>query len=67
MQTISIIVVLGALLLVLASLFLGLFVMARGGETNKKFGNKLMQLRVYLQGGAILLLVIIALMAAGGS
>jgi hypothetical protein len=39
---------------VLGALGLGLFGMAKGGEFNKKYGNKLMQARVYLQGGALL-------------
>ncbi len=43
-----------AMLAVLASLGMGLFVMAKGGETNKKYGNKLMQARVTLQGIALL-------------
>lgn len=42
-----------AMLLVLASLAAGLFAMVKGGEFNKKYGNKLMRLRVTLQGIAI--------------
>ena len=47
-----------AMLAVLASLFLGLFVMVKGGEANKKYGNKLMQARVWLQGLAILFFIL---------
>ncbi|MGH1455202.1 MAG: twin transmembrane helix small protein [Alphaproteobacteria bacterium] len=47
-----------ALLSVLAVLGLGLFSMMKGGEFNEKYGNKLMRLRVMLQGLTILLLVI---------
>lgn len=36
------------------SLLLGVMVMAKGGETSKKYSNKLMQARVTLQGLAIL-------------
>ena len=32
----------------------GLVVMSKGGEPNKKYGNKLMQARVILQGIAIM-------------
>ena len=47
-----------ALLSVLGSLALGLIVMVKGGELNKKYGNKLMQARVLLQGLAIGLFVL---------
>ena len=55
-----------AALLVLASLFAGVFVMAKGGETDKKYSNKLMRLRIYLQGLAVLLMAI-ALMLSGNN
>jgi hypothetical protein len=41
---------------VLAVLFFGVITMLRGGEFNRKYGNKLMQLRVLVQFGVILLL-----------
>ncbi len=44
-----------ALLAVLGVLFAGMFSMARGGEFNRKYGNKLMRWRVALQGLAVLL------------
>lgn len=44
-----------AMLAVLGSLVLGLGVMVKGGETSKKYSNKLMQARVTLQGIALLL------------
>lgn len=43
-----------AMLAVLASLVMGIFVMAKGGDLAKKYSNKLMQLRVTLQGIALL-------------
>ena len=43
-----------SMLAVLASLAAGVIVMARGGEVNKKYANKLMQARVILQGVALL-------------
>ena len=42
-----------AVLLTLGTLFAGLFVMARGGDTNKKNANKLMHMRIYCQGAAL--------------
>lgn len=47
-----------ALFLTLASLVAGLVLMLKGGELNKKYGNKLMQARVAMQGLAILLFLI---------
>ena len=41
----------------LVVLFAGVFAMARGGEFNRKWGNKLMRARVATQGLAILLLL----------
>ena len=46
-----------AMVLVLASLFVGLISMVKGGEFNQKYGNKLMRLRVTLQGIALALFV----------
>jgi hypothetical protein len=45
-----------ALLLVLGVLAVGVISMARGGEFNQKYGNKLMQARVAAQALAVLLL-----------
>lgn len=42
-----------AMLLALGSLFVGIISMAKGGEFNRKYGNKLMQARVYMQGLAL--------------
>ncbi len=38
---------------ILGVLFMGLLAMARGGEFNKKYGNKMMRWRVFLQAFAI--------------
>lgn len=54
-----------AMLAVVASLVLGLFAMTRGGENDRKHSNKLMQVRVTLQGVALLLFVL-AVMSQGG-
>ncbi len=39
--------------LVVISLVLGIAFMTKGGEANKKYGNKLMRMRVTLQGLAL--------------
>ncbi len=44
-------------------LFTGVFGMMRGGDFNRKYGNKLMQLRVGLQFLAIVLIAAAALLA----
>ena len=41
-------------------LLLGLYTLFKGGETSKKYSNKLMQLRVLLQFIAIIILVLLA-------
>jgi hypothetical protein len=43
---------------VLAVMVLGIFSMAKGGKFNEKYGNKLMQARVILQGVALLMLAL---------
>jgi hypothetical protein len=43
---------------VLAVLLIGVFGMAQGGKFNKKYGNKLMQARVILQGVALAFFVL---------
>jgi len=37
----------------LGALIIGIFGMVKGGEFNKKYGNKLMRARVILQGAAL--------------
>ena len=58
MNTLSTIALGFALLSVLAILGLGIFSMVKGGDFNKKYGNKLMQARVGLQGLALGLLAL---------
>ena len=50
-----------AMILVVASLAVGLFAMVRGGDFNEKYGNKLMRMRVTLQGVALALFVLAVL------
>lgn len=49
-----------ALIAVLGVLFTGIFAMAKGGDFNKKHGNKLMRMRVILQLVAVILIFIVA-------
>ena len=53
-----------AMLAVLGSLFGGLIAMAKGGEFNEKYGNKLMRWRVMMQGLALALFAA-AMLSAG--
>ena len=50
-------ILLGAVAIVL---LLGIYTLFKGGETSKKYSNKLMQLRVLLQFVAIIVLVLLA-------
>ncbi len=53
-------ILLGATMLaVLASLLIGLVAMAQGGEFNRKYANRLMRIRVSLQGVAVVLFVLL--------
>jgi len=47
-----------AMLITLGVLFTGIYSMARGGEFNRKYGNKLMRYRILAQGIALLLFAI---------
>jgi hypothetical protein len=49
------IAMIGAMLAVAASLFIGLFYMTREGRENREKSLKMMKVRVYLQGLALLL------------
>jgi len=53
-----------AFLAVVVVLVTGIAGFARGGKFNKEYGNKLMQARVALQFGAVMLLLLLA--AVGG-
>ncbi|MEX2649937.1 MAG: twin transmembrane helix small protein [Alphaproteobacteria bacterium] len=52
-----------ALLGTLGVLFAGVVVMARGGELNRKYGNKLMRLRIVMQALAVALLILMLLVS----
>ena len=59
MGNIGVILLLGLMLATVAVLVTGISLMARGGEANKKYGNKMMVARVMLQGAALLVLVVL--------
>ena len=61
------IVLIFILLSTVGILFLGLFSMARGGEFNRKYGNKLMRFRVAFQAVAILLVLVLILLINHGN
>jgi hypothetical protein len=54
-----------AMLAVVGALFIGLFAMARGGEFNEKYGNRMMRYRVILQGIALLMFALALITGAG--
>jgi len=62
MTTFTAILIVIAMLMTLGVLFSGLFVMARGGEVNRKYGNKLMRWRIISQGIALALIALAALL-----
>ncbi len=52
------------LLVFLGILIAGVVVMAKGGETSRKYSNKLMQARVLAQAAAIIVIVLLVLLSA---
>ena len=62
MITGTLVKILGIVLLIVVAvvLILGIGTLFKGGETSKKYSNKLMQLRVLLQFIAIIILVLLA-------
>ncbi len=65
MDTLLPILVAVALAAVLLTLLAGVVVMAKGGEVNQRFGNKLMRVRVALQLIAVILFVLLILSSRG--
>ena len=55
MNTVFFILMVIAMVMTLCVLFAGVITMGRGGEFNRKYGNKLMRMRVILQGAAIVI------------
>lgn len=59
MNTILIPLITIALFAVLTVMIFGIISMTKGGEFNKKYGNKIMQARVILQGAALALIALL--------
>lgn len=57
------IVILIALMVTLGILLTGVISMARGGEFNEKYGNKLMRMRIISQLTALILIAIFAFLS----
>jgi hypothetical protein len=66
MSTFFFILMFVAMAAVLGVLAVGLFSLANGGEFNRKYGNKLMRVRVMLQGLALLLFAAAVMTASSG-
>ena len=58
MNTVFLILLIIAMAMTLCVLFASVITMGRGGEFNRKYGNKLMRARVVLQGVAIVIFVV---------
>ena len=65
MKTFMFILVLIAMFVTLGVLATGIIGMARGGEFNKRNSNRIMRLRVIMQGVAVLLFLLFVLLAKG--
>lgn len=65
MKTFFFILMLIAMVITLGVLATGIIGMARGGEFNAKYGNKLMRARVIAQGCALALFAIAVLVGSG--
>jgi hypothetical protein len=66
MNTVILILLAATLAAVVIVLITGVVGMARGGDFNAKYGNKLMRLRVILQGLAIVLFLLFVVTASRG-
>lgn len=65
MSSVAFVLFIVAAITTLCVLFAGLFVMARGGEANRKYGNKLMRWRIMAQAVALVLFAIAMLIRDG--
>jgi len=66
MSNVILILLAGSLAAVVIVLLTGVVGMARGGDFNAKYGNKLMRLRVILQGLAVVLFILLVVTASQG-
>ncbi len=65
MKTLTAVLLVVAMLVTLGVLFAGLVTMARGGEVNRKHGNRLMRWRVIAQGTALLIFAVAMMLSTG--
>jgi hypothetical protein len=65
MSSFLLVLVIAGLAATLGTLFVGVFSMGRGGDFNKRNSNKLMRLRVILQGFTIVVFVLYLLSRQG--
>ena len=65
MKTVTAVLLGIAMLVTLGVLFAGLVTMARGGEANRKHGNRLMRWRVIAQGTALAIFAVAMLLSTG--
>ncbi len=65
MDAIALILLVIAMITTVVVLFTGLFAMARGGEFNRKYGNKLMRWRIMAQAAALLIFAVAMMMRKG--
>lgn len=67
MAAFAIFLMIAAMVITLGIVFTGIFAMARGGEFNNKWANKLMRARVVMQGVALLMFILsVYLLKQGG-
>jgi hypothetical protein len=62
MATLGVVLLLALMLATVVVLVTGIVLMARGGEANRKYGNKMMVARVAFQGAALLVVVLLLTM-----
>jgi|HigsolmetaAR202D_1030399.scaffolds.fasta_scaffold134821_1 hypothetical protein len=67
MHTVFTVAFIIALAATVGVLFTGIFVMGKGGDLNRRYGNRLMRLRVVCQGIAIALFALMLLTGGNGS
>lgn len=58
------VLLIGLMLATAIALIIGIFLMARGGEPNRKYSNKMMVARVALQGAALAVLALLLMSRA---
>jgi hypothetical protein len=62
METAGLVTLIGLMMATVLVLVIGIGLMARGGEANEKYGNKMMVARVALQGAALSVLVLLLML-----